>query len=184
MPARFILLDAKNAAATSIVFALKNSSNLYIHLDPLIGGRRMTTALHYVSPGQAVEAIAFLLNASPEINIGQSDSQKKLEAYLSDFRIERVKLSESLEGKLTPKLTDEQRQKLAAGEEVTMALNTMPDDIRSEAEYYALNALSAESKQMLDTSRLNDMSIVFLPKGRGIVLGVDGYTKDGGGFHY
>ncbi len=184
LPARFILLEAKNATAATIVYALKNSSNLYIHLDPLIGRRRMTTALHYASSGQAVEAIAFLLNASPIINIEQSDSQKKLEAYMSDERLEREKLSDSLEAKLTSKLTDEQRQKIAAGEQVPITLSSMSDDIRSEAEYYALNALSAANRDLLDTSRLKDFAIVFMPKSAGIVLGVNGFGKDGNGFYY
>lgn len=178
LPARFIYLEAQNAPAFKVVQALSSSSEWLVDLDIALVQRRMSAYLYHVTPGQAAEAITYLLNAGQHVSIKQTDAQKLNDAEMSDSRDIRVKLSEVLAAKLAPLLTDAQRGQLAKGMDVTLPLSAFSSDLQDLAKSYAELSFGSRTRGLtLDLSRWKSFEIVIVP---GMpALGVNGFSTDG-----
>ena len=180
LPAKLLSLDVKSASMMRVAEQFSQVSGHSLSFGNALSERRIIAQISAATAGQIIEALTFLTNARQRTVIEQTDNQLALEAESLDDRGLRVKLSDVLRKKLAPLLTAEQKAKLGS-EEVSLKVKDLPADIQKMALDYMRS--SCPTGMTLDSSRLMDFDIVFLPP-PSVGLGVNGWAEDIGKIGY
>ncbi|MCS6777884.1 MAG: hypothetical protein RMJ43_06815 [Chloroherpetonaceae bacterium] len=173
-PARSLSLDVRNASMESVLRQFSAVSGWKVAISRQLSERRIIAQMPEASPGQVMEALTFLMNASQRLTIEQTDTQQAIETEIMDQRPLRGKMSDELMKKLLPLLTPEQRAKLGR-QEISIPVKSLPRDIQKLALRYVD---VARAGLPVDTTRLLESSIVFLPA-PATGLGIDAFMPDG-----
>ena len=184
LPARLLSIEAKNASASRVSELFSARSGWNVTMETAQESRRLSAQLHRVTPGQALEALTWLLNARQKVTIGQSDAQSKQDAQLAqdaaDNRSPRFKLSDALAAELSKHLTPEQKADLNKGWSIELDVNSFSSALQKQAMEYVNYAENDTRKHDKDLPELDKKRRVWLEYRIGLGISVQGYDKEGG----
>jgi type II secretory pathway component GspD/PulD (secretin) len=179
VPARAIDVEVTAAPLADVARQIAASTGWIVTLEPALRNRRLSASLHRVTPGQALEAITYLMNAQQEVRIAQSRAQKEQEAEMlaqyADQRPEWLKRSDALKQDLLTLLTPEQRAALDTDQTVSLAFNGLPAAVRGRAQDY-INLLAVQGK--IDQSQFKNFVLEIRPE-PGLAVNAWGVTENG-----
>ena len=184
-PPRYFL-SASAIPAGELARALSTRTKQSIRVSPELTGRRVYVEAHEKSLVELFDALAFCVNATPDITVRQTPAQAEAEALgLSDADAYRYALSKELYDSLIGTLTDKEKTAIAGGEFMEMPLSRLPSALRDQALDYLKLAFD-QMKSVLTDAEINwsnssDFALRFRPEGNGpksllgvMVIGSDG----------
>jgi hypothetical protein len=164
-PAQRISIRINTAKAGDIVSELASTSFWKIRISPEVKNRRLTAAITNVNPAELLAAMAFLLNAGPEVALIPSDAQNAAFSDAADDRMPWDKASDKLRPEIMKLLTNEEKQALQNGEKVEVSVERMPKELQTMVrDYVKMNAqIMLKDVGEIDYARWREVKITFLP---------------------
>jgi hypothetical protein len=183
LPASKINLIAQQASSIDIAAEITAKATVATRVGPEVSRRRVTAYLTDVSPSVALQGLAFVLDAGPEVVLRPSPAQLALQADAQDHRLPWDKASDKIRPQLEKLLTEDQRKAITNGEKVGLSVDSLPKDLQGQVTDYMQSKAGwiIKDGRQLDMKRSGQFQIMFMPRqyAPGGGFGVMAYDSNG-----
>lgn len=187
-PPRYVL-SASAIPAGELARAVSTRTKQSIRVSPELTGRRVYVEAHEKSLVELFDALAFCINATPDITVRQTPAQAEAEALgLSDADAYRYALSKELYDQLIGTLTDKEKMAIAGGEFLELPMSRLPSALRDQALDYLKLAFD-QMKSVITDAEINwnnssSFALKFRPEGNGPRSLLGAMVIGNNGIHY